>query len=157
MSYKNLEIWQEARLISIKIHEMTFTLPKFEQFEEAQQIRRSSKSVRSNIVEGYGRRRYKQDFIKFLIYALSSNDETIDHLEILFETKSLTDEAVYQDLHKRLEILGRKTNNFLKSVERNHNKLYRVIDPELDNPVEAPPSIQNQASATQNPESSNPS
>lgn len=47
MSYKNLEIWKEARELSIKIHEMTLTLPKFEHFEEAQQIRRSSKSVRS--------------------------------------------------------------------------------------------------------------
>src|SRR6478609_11895786 len=111
MSYKNLEIWKEARELSIKIHELSLTLPRFEQFEEGQQIRRSSKSVRSNIVEGYGRRAYKQDFIKFIIYALSSNDETIDHLETLFETKSLTDESVYQDLHQRLVVLGKKINN----------------------------------------------
>ena len=65
MSYKKLEIWQLARELTIEIHKMTFILPKFEQFEEAQQIRRSGKSVRSNIVEGYGRRRYKADFIKF--------------------------------------------------------------------------------------------
>ena len=66
---------------------MTLTLPKFEQFEEGQQIRRSMKSVRSNIVEGYGRRFYKGDYIRFIIYALASNDETIDHLDMLFETK----------------------------------------------------------------------
>jgi len=132
MSYKNLEIWKEARELSIKIHEMTLTLPKFEHFEEAQQIRRSSKSVRSNIVEGYGRRIYKQDFIKFIIYALSSNDETIDHLETLFETKSLTDEFTYKELHMRLEVLGRKINNFLKAVEQGHGKPYQVDDPETD-------------------------
>ncbi|MBX2962196.1 MAG: four helix bundle protein [Cyclobacteriaceae bacterium] len=51
---KNLEIWKEAREASLLIHEMTLKLPKFEQYEEAQQIRRSIKSVRSNIVEGYG-------------------------------------------------------------------------------------------------------
>ncbi len=82
MSYKKLEIWQIAREVVIEIHKMSLNkLPKFEMFEEGNQIRRSSKSVKSNIVEGYGRRRYKQDFIRFLIYALSSNDETIDHLE----------------------------------------------------------------------------
>ena len=54
MSYKNLEIWKLSRELVIEIHEMTLHLPKFEQFEEAQQIRRSMKSVRSNIVEGYG-------------------------------------------------------------------------------------------------------
>ena len=82
MSYKNLEIWKLAKELTIEIHNMSLLLPKFEQFEEGQQIRRSSKTVRSCIVEGYGRRKYKADFVKFLIYSLSSNDETIDHLEI---------------------------------------------------------------------------
>lgn len=56
MSYRNLEIWQQARDLSIDVHKMTLQLPKFERFEEASQIRRSMISVRSNIVEGYGRR-----------------------------------------------------------------------------------------------------
>jgi len=54
MSYKNLEIWQEARKIVIDVHKMTLkNLPKFEMFEEGNQIRKSSKSVKSTIVEGY--------------------------------------------------------------------------------------------------------
>ncbi len=122
MSYKKLEIWILARELSIDIHKMTLALPKFEQFEEAQQIRRSAKTVRSCIVEGYGRRKYKADFIRFLIYSLSSNDETIDHLETLFETASLKDETLYNSLHQKLEILGKKLNNFLLAVERRHNE-----------------------------------
>ncbi|MFM8835207.1 MAG: four helix bundle protein [Cytophagales bacterium] len=51
------------------MHEMIFKLPKFEQFEEAQQVRSSSKSVRSNIVEGYGRRAYRQEYLRFFIMA----------------------------------------------------------------------------------------
>jgi len=121
MSYKKLEIWILAREISIEVHKMTFSLPKFEQFEEAQQIRRSSKTVRSCIVEGYGRRRYKADFIKFLIYSLSSNDATIDHLETLFETQSLKDEILYKTIHQKIELLGKKLNNFVQVVERTHN------------------------------------
>jgi len=132
MSYKNLEIWKEAREVSVMIHEMTLTLPKFEQYEEAQQIRRSSKSVRSNIVEGYGRRKFKQDFIRFLIIALASNDETIDHLETLFETKSLTDQQVFDDLILRIQQLGRKLNNFIKAVEREHNNSTRFSEPEAN-------------------------
>ena len=73
-----------ARALSIDIHKMSLSLPKHEQFEEGQQIRKSSKSVRSTIVEGYGRRHYKAEFIKFIIYALSSNDETLYHLETLY-------------------------------------------------------------------------
>ncbi|HEY6978543.1 MAG TPA: four helix bundle protein [Chitinophagaceae bacterium] len=33
------------------------------------------------MVEGYSRRRYKADFIKFLIYSQPECDETIVHLE----------------------------------------------------------------------------
>jgi four helix bundle protein len=78
------------------------------------------KEVKSNIVEGYGRKRYKQEFIRFLIYSLASCDETTDHLENLHETESLKDEALYLDLHERLQMLGKKINNFLKSVEKDH-------------------------------------
>ncbi|MES2780150.1 MAG: four helix bundle protein [Bacteroidota bacterium] len=121
MSYTKLLIWQQAKELSVAIHKMTLSLPKFEQFEEAQQIRRSSKSIRSNIVEGYGRRRYKHDFIKFLIYALSSCDETLDHLDILFETESLKDEASYKCIREQTDKLGRHINKFLSVVEKNHN------------------------------------
>ena len=122
MSYKNLEIWKMAREVVIEIHKMSLSLPKFEQYEEAQQIRRSSKTVKSCIVEGYGRRRYKADFIKFIVYALSSNDETIDHLETLFETESITDKTLYTALHEKIELLGKKINNFLLAVEKGHNE-----------------------------------
>ncbi|MAZ73235.1 MAG: four helix bundle protein [Flavobacteriaceae bacterium] len=122
MSYKQLQIWQLARDLSVEIHEMSLSLPSFEKFEEGSQIRRSSKSVRSNIVEGYGRRMYKGDYIKFIVYALASNDETLDHLEILYETKSLTDEKVYEDFHERIQRLGIKINNFLQVLSKNRNK-----------------------------------
>ena len=121
MNYRNLEIWQLARELVISIHEMTLTkLPKFEMFEQGSQIRRAIKSVKSNIVEGYGRRRYKQDFVRFVDYTLASCDETADHLNTLIATKSLTDLTVINDLTPRLEELGRKLNLFLQSVERSH-------------------------------------
>lgn len=119
MSYKKLEIWQLARELTIEIHKMTLTdLPKFEMYETGSQIRRSMKSVCSNIVEGYGRRTYKLDYIKHIIYSQASNDETIDHLETLFECESLTDKKKYISLLERLNQLGKMVNKFLKSLER---------------------------------------
>jgi four helix bundle protein len=121
MSYRNLEIWQSSRTLVIDVRRMTLRkLPKFEMFEEGAQIRRSMKSVKSTIVEGYGRRRYKQEFIKFLTYSQGSCDESIDHLETLFETESLTDQPLYDDLHQRLERLGKQINMFIQYVERSH-------------------------------------
>ena len=121
MSYKRLKVWQLARELVIDIHAMTLhNLPKYEMFEEGSQIRRSIKSVKSTIVEGYGRRRYKQEFIRYLTYAIASNDETIDHLETLFETKSLKDEQLYTTIHGRLQVLGKRINLFIRSVEKGH-------------------------------------
>ena len=109
MSYKKLEVWQLSRGLVIDLHKMTLTkLPKFELYEEGSQIRRSVKSVKSNIVEGYGKRYYKNEFIRHLIYAQGSLDETTDHLETLFETESLKDQSLYETLHSRLDTLGRK-------------------------------------------------
>lgn len=88
-SYRDLDIYKKAHKLAIEIHEMSLNLPKFEMYEEGSQIRRSSKSVKSNIVEGFGRRRYKQEFIKFLTYSLASCDETTTHLDTLYETKSV--------------------------------------------------------------------
>lgn len=124
MSYRDLEVWKLARQASISIHRMTLEdLPKFEMYEEGSQIRRSVKSVRSNIVEGYGRRRYKQEFIRFLIFAHASCDENIDHLETLFETGSLTNEPLHRDLASQLDLLGRKLNVFIEGVEREHRPM----------------------------------
>src|SRR5699024_11415108 len=102
MSYNNLDIWKLSLKVSVEIHKMSPTLPKFELYETGSQIRRSSKSIRSNIVKGFGRRYYKQDFIRFIIYSLASADETIDHLETLYETGSLENKKLYEELHLQL-------------------------------------------------------
>ena len=112
---------RKSRELVVEVHKMTLTkLPKFEMYEVGSQIRRSMKSVKSAMVEGYGRRRYKQEFVKFLTCSLASCDETIDHLETLFETESLGDQKLYDRLHQKLEQLGRKINRFLQTVERAH-------------------------------------
>jgi four helix bundle protein len=121
MSYKNLEIWLLSNELAVEIHEITLLLPSHELYEIGSQIRRSSKSVKSNIVEGYGRRKYKADFIKFLMYALASNDETADHLETLFLTKSLKDEILFNAIKEKNILLGKKLNKFLSAVQKKHN------------------------------------
>src|SRR5215510_10028677 len=106
MSYKKLEIWILARQVANEIHKMSLTLPKFEMYEEGSQIRRSSKSVKACIVEGYGRKIYTAEYLKFLVYAQGSNDETRDHLENLLETGSLQDEQLFQQIHSMIDELG---------------------------------------------------
>ena len=48
------------------------------------------------------------------------DNETTYHLETLFETKSLKNKVMYDDLHNRLIILGKMLNKFVQSVEKEH-------------------------------------
>ena len=115
-SYKDLEIYTLSYSQAIKVHEVTLKLPQYEQFEEGSQARRSSKGITSCIVEGYGRRRYKAEFIKFLIYAHASCDETILHLNFIKDSHQEKAEAC-KELIDSYEILGSKINRFIQSVE----------------------------------------
>ncbi|MBL7858483.1 MAG: four helix bundle protein [Cyclobacteriaceae bacterium] len=118
-SYKDLDIYQESKRLAIEVHKMTMSLPKIELYEKGSQIRRSSKSVTATIVEGYGRRRYKADFIKYLIYAQAECDETLVHLDFIFETESLTEKSVYTKFREDYVSLSKKINRFTQWVEKN--------------------------------------
>ena len=116
-SYRDLEIYKLAFDLAKRVHYATLTLPHFELFEQGSQIRRSSKSVKDQIVEGYGRKRYKADLIKFLTYSHSSCDETSSQLEMLKELYPNIQD--FSELSPDYENLGRKINMFIEYVEAN--------------------------------------
>lgn len=122
-SYRDLLIYQSAKKLAVEIHKMSLTLPKFELYEEGSQIRRSSKSVGSNIVEGYVRRNYKSDFLRYIIIAWAECDETIYHLEMIYETQSLTNKKQFDYFHKEYEKLSKMINGFYTSVEKGHKSV----------------------------------
>jgi four helix bundle protein len=120
-SYRDLEIYKISFDLGVKVHKASLKLPKYELFEEGSQLRRSSKGITANIVEGYGRRRYKAEFVKFLIYAHSSCDETVLHLNFLKEIhEDMASE--FQAFTKLYEELGRKIYKFIEYVEEHWNK-----------------------------------
>jgi len=107
-SYRELEIYNDSGKFAVEVHKMNLTLPKFELYEEGSQIERSSKSVTAMIVEGYGRKRYKAEFIKYLVYSQSECDEMLVHLDFLFDTESMKDQWVEDN---RNEFLPLETGN----------------------------------------------
>jgi four helix bundle protein len=115
-SYRDLEIYKLSYDLAIKIHKMSLKLPKYEMYEEASQIRRSSKGITSCIVEGYGRKRYRAEFVKFLVYAHSSCDETILHLNFIKDTHVLNGKEM-KFLLNAYDELGSKINRFIKYVD----------------------------------------
>ncbi len=98
---------------------MSLTLPKYEIYEQGSQVRRSSESVKDTIVEaylparqGHGRKRYKDDFIRFLTYSQNFCDKTILQLNVIndihFQDNPLT------KFINEYDILGKKINKFIQ-------------------------------------------
>jgi four helix bundle protein len=117
-SYRDLEIFICAKSLAVEVHEVSLNLPKFELYEEGSQVRRSSKAVASMILEGYGRRRYKADFIKHLVYAHTECDETLFHIQMLIDTKSLVTSAHVNSIIEAYEKLSKQINAFIAWVEK---------------------------------------
>jgi four helix bundle protein len=120
--YKKLEVYQLAHKLAVEVHGMSMQLPKHEMYEQGSQIRRSSKSVSAQIVEGYALRKNKNEFLQYLNRAFASATETVEHLDLLHETKSLNDDQVYRDFHDRYDSLCRMLFRFIQSVSEEHSK-----------------------------------
>lgn len=115
-SYKDLDIYIKSYDLSIGIHKLTLTLPNYELYEQGSQLRRSSKSIKDNIVEGYGRRKYKLDFIRFLTIAYASLLECRSQLEMIYDIHRI-DEVL--GFIKEYDSLGAKIYSFIRYVEAN--------------------------------------
>ena len=111
-----LEVYNKSYRKALEIHRITMGIPKIEQYGGiADQLRRSSKSIPANIVEGYGKSPfYKNDFKKMLIYALGSCDETQLWIEMSKDLGYLNENEYL--IHKQdYQHIGRMLTNFIKS------------------------------------------
>ena len=145
--HKNLQIYQQSHQLAIEIHAITLQLPSFERFEEGSQIRRSSKSVVSNIVEGYALRKYKNEFIHYLFRAYGSCEETLEHLELLFDTKSMTDQTAFSHLREDADNLCGRILRYIQAIDQTFEM------PSFMKESEVPYVVDNDSSSSQ---SSNP-
>jgi len=115
-SYKDLKIYNEAFDLSVRIRKLTMQMAHPDRYEVGSQIRRSSQSIKDNIVEGYGRKKYKKDFIKHLIYAHASLLEAKSQADFIFAVNKNKD---WISIKMDLDRLGIKLHNFISYVEQN--------------------------------------
>lgn len=76
MSFKTLLAYQKAFELSMEVFELSKSFPKEETYSLTDQIRRSSRSICTNIAEAYRKRAYQIHFISKLTDAYSENSET---------------------------------------------------------------------------------
>jgi four helix bundle protein len=92
-SFEDLEVWKEARSLKKEIIELVKTFPPEEKFRLIDQIKRSSRSVGTQIAEGHGRRT-KPDELRFCVIGRGSLSETLNHFIDAFDEGYITEEQL---------------------------------------------------------------
>jgi four helix bundle protein len=83
-SCKDLIAYQKAYKLAMEIFELSRGFPKEEKYSLTDQIRRSSRSITSNLAEAWAKRRYEKSFLNKLTDSLGEEFETevwIDYLK----------------------------------------------------------------------------
>jgi len=74
--YRDLKVYQLSYKLALEIHEITKLFPKEEKYSLTDQIRRSSRSVPTNIAEAWKKRRYQKMFVAKIVDAAGEAGET---------------------------------------------------------------------------------
>jgi len=106
-THKDLEVYKMAFYSAMKIFELTKTFPKEETYSLTDQIRRSSRSVCSNLGEAFRKRRYPKAFIAKLSDSEGESAETQIWLDFAISCKYITPD-VYEELYSEYEnVIGK--------------------------------------------------
>ena len=114
-TFEDLEVFQRAYKISLEVHRMSLNLPKIEQYGLADQLRRASKSVAVNIAEGYGKRRSKAEFGRYIQMAIGSSDEMRVWLRYCLDLGYIA-EAEWQSWRDEYHEISKMLNGLHKAI-----------------------------------------
>ena len=89
-SYKELNVYQGGMDAAMRVFELTKSFPSEERFSLIDQVRRSSRSVCTNIAEAWRKRRYEAHFVSKLSDAETEAEETRVWIEIALRCKYVT-------------------------------------------------------------------
>ncbi|MFQ6616213.1 MAG: four helix bundle protein [Fidelibacterota bacterium] len=106
MSFKRLKVYQMAYELAMEIYAISKVFPREEMYSLTDQIRRSSRSVCSNIAEAYRKRRYPKHFTSKISDADSETSETVVWLDFARDCEYI-EEVEYHSLADRYNEVGK--------------------------------------------------
>ena len=105
-SYKDLKVFQLAYDLAMEVFWSAKEFPKEETYSLTDQIRRSSRSICANVVEGWAKRIYENVFKRHLIDSIGSCDETKLWLQFSLDCQYIKNEK-YEHLVERYIQVGK--------------------------------------------------
>ena len=119
-NFKDLLVFKNSYKLSLIIHRLSLKLPR-EFVDISFQIRRCSKSIPTNIIEGYARNISVKDRINFLRNSLGSNDEILVHLSYLKDL-SCYEKSIIEKLIDSYILNGKRINKLISYNQKQANK-----------------------------------
>jgi len=119
-SVRDLDVYKKAFNAAMEIFEVSKKFPQEEKYSLTDQIRRSSRSVCTNLAEGWRKRRYKAVFMNKLSDATQEAAETQTWLEFALSCKYISEGTfkrlyeTYEHIFAMLIAMGRKADAFCK-------------------------------------------
>ena len=107
--FEKLQVWKEARIVTVLIYDLTEKFPDKEKFGLTNQMRRASVSIGANIAEGSSRFSAKEQ-AHFYSISYGSLMELMSHSFTALDLKYLH-EAVFEKLKNMIQTLSLKINN----------------------------------------------
>ena len=114
---KELSVYKKAFNLSMEIYHSSKKFPKEEMYSLTDQIRRSSRSVCTNLGEAYRKRLYPAHFVSKVSDSDMENSETQVWLDFAKECGYLTSE-IYKDYFDKSEEVGRLLNHMINNPEK---------------------------------------
>ena len=115
--FRDLRVYQMAYRLAMEIFKESRAFPKEERYSLTDQVRRSSRSVVSNIAEGYRKRRYPNMFISKLSDADGEATQTQVWLDFAHDCGYLSQER-RDAIIKGYEEVGRMLGGMLDAPEK---------------------------------------
>ena len=115
-SFRELRAYEQARHETNRIFEMTKNFPKEERFSLTDQIRRSSRAVKSMIAEAWGHRRYPAAFISKLTDAIGEATETQSWLDDALDCGYIK-QSQHQELDMAWQSIGGMLTNMIAKAD----------------------------------------
>jgi len=105
-----LAVFRKAYEAALDAHRVALKFPKYEQYDLASQLRRSSKSICANLMEGRGRQQGSNaEFKRFVLISLGSADESALWRKFARDLGYLTDDD-YDRLEAQFSEIARMLN-----------------------------------------------
>lgn len=117
MDFRDLLVYKKAFDLAMEVYSLSKSFPKEEKYSLTDQIKRSSRSVCSNLAEAYRKRNYPKHFANKLTDSDGENSETIVWLEFAFACKYINKEQFYKTEAKCQEI-GKLINYMILNPEK---------------------------------------